>query len=1115
MSSRPLQANKFGNSGSSSATKYGYVKTSNGKEKFVGGAAVARINAARKIRRKGNKILMPGDKIRSQQLIPLNLSPFERFFAGLLKGEASDFLENDVDNWSRICIRLRLPVPTGPIKHYYNDKKLHFSYRAALVIEEARYGIAQGIKEWQRRSKNFVKAKNMNNHDNRDKKSRNQNYNSRRGQVKNSIILTLTGAEVREKTGHCTMKFVKEGGAKFTLDEVKSLRQGTVFACVNEDFAPTVANSVLGCLLSANREEIIESKSFSIMVFKPVKKSTDSTWQLIPVASLLTEQRKFDACTSNITSTVPFLLPLLGGKKPTHIKFAEKENGELVPEDVKMEEEEKDSEQELFSHDELSPLFRSPPLNTTQKKAASTFLNSQANTITLIQGPPGTGKTTLLVNIICQYVMQSITGNRARCLMVCAPTNKAVSVLCTRFLDTFDAANQLPCNVLLVGDDDKLLDDEQSRSNQGRDSSAMRSIFLYTWIKTVVNRLSVIQKFVVRPMSNRKERQRILDLAKNLARRLRQSLSQFPEDMGNSIDRVVTLLDDGISTGSVSQKEALNILAAIKDEMLDWKPNSIWQDLLGSAHIIFCTLASSGAGVLKRSIGEVDDLIVDEAAASCEPEMYIPFYFKPQRLLAVGDPKQLPATVLSRLAAERGLEKSLHERLMDDSKYPHIMLDVQYRMNPEISSFPCRHFYDSKVFNGPNVMRRDYTGPLLLDGQSFSFIQVNGFEKQSKTGSYENFAEAQAVVALVKEASRRMLGRWQSADRIRIITFYVAQVTLIKRLLYQSGISDVVVATVDSSQGSEADIVILSFVRSRRDRNAPVGFLTDDRRMNVAITRAKYQLICIGNAQQMSTLTNPNAQTVKALASNAIERNRVLSSLSSNHHQNPKHALMDTAIPARKKRPRDSISYRNSQENRVSGRNTATSVSTADRKVNLPPIRLTKAEKSQEKDSKANHVPKNDTHKNIIKQEALSSNPSIIDLCSSNSEISDSSSSSSSLSSDSSSSSNDPDDNDDDEGSHKFASRYRIENLGKITAGGLSNSVETNPPRTFVVDVEQKQTALEEQSNVDNSLPSQEEESFEFDQSQDSNDDIAGVELTDVRLNLDNKSVISDSDFVW
>ena len=251
----------------------------------------------------------------------------------------------------------------------------------------------------------------------------------------------------------------------------------------------------------------------------------------------------------------------------------------------------------------------------------------------------------------------------------------------------------------------------------------------------------------------------------------------------------------------------------------------------------------------------------------------------------------------------------------------------------------------------------------MLDGQSFSFIQVNGFEKQSKTGSYENFAEAQAVVALVKEASRRMLGRWQSADRIRIITFYVAQVTLIKRLLYQSGISDVVVATVDSSQGSEADIVILSFVRSRRNRNAPVGFLTDDRRMNVAITRAKYQLICIGNAQQMSTLTNPNAQTVKALASNAIERNCVLSSLSSNHHQNPKHALIDTAIPAQKKKPPrqegcadltlsknsqesavcanisnhtrqrehvDSISYRNSQENRVSGRNTAISVSTAD-----------------------------------------------------------------------------------------------------------------------------------------------------------------------------------------
>eukprot|EP00980_Cylindrotheca_fusiformis_P011078 scaffold2551_cov113-Cylindrotheca_fusiformis.AAC.17 len=162
----------------------------------------------------------------------------------------------------------------------------------------------------------------------------------------------------------------------------------------------------------------------------------------------------------------------------------------------------------------------------------------------------------------------------------------------------------------------------------------------------------------------------------------------------------------------------------------------------------------------------------------------------------------------------------------------------------------------------------DYSGPLLLGGQHYSFLNICGVEKQSASGSFENYAEAQEVVKLVREASHRMKGRWQSADRIRIITFYTAQVLLIKRLLYQARFSDVIVATVDSSQGSEADIVIVSFVRSRgTSRHASVGFLSDDRRLNVAITRGG-----------MSTLSKANAQTIRALGVDAFQRNCVLSS---------------------------------------------------------------------------------------------------------------------------------------------------------------------------------------------------------------------------------------------
>ena len=100
----------------------------------------------------------------------------------------------------------------------------------------------------------------------------------------------------------------------------------------------------------------------------------------------------------------------------------------------------------------------------------------------------------------------------------------------------------------------------------------------------------------------------------------------------------------------------------------------------------------------------------------------------------------------------------------------------------------------------------------LVNGQAYLFLQIDGRERQAQSGSYENQAEANAIVDLVHElqqASARARvprNQWHSADRIRIITFYQAQVSLIKRLLCRRRFRDVVVATVDSSQGCEADM---------------------------------------------------------------------------------------------------------------------------------------------------------------------------------------------------------------------------------------------------------------------------------------------------------------------
>lgn len=137
------------------------------------------------------------------------------------------------------------------------------------------------------------------------------------------------------------------------------------------------------------------------------------------------------------------------------------------------------------------------------------------------------------------------------------------------------------------------------------------------------------------------------------------------------------------------------------------------------------------------------------------------------------------------------------------------------------------------------------------------FLHRRFEEQKLSSGSVCNLGEANTVVEIV-----RSIDRQSDPERIRVITFYKAQVALIRKQLRLGGFSDVLVATVDSSQGCEADIVLISFVRSRT-----LGFIRDDRRMNVALTRARYQLVCIGNVERYPHFEN--ARTIQALVDHA------------------------------------------------------------------------------------------------------------------------------------------------------------------------------------------------------------------------------------------------------
>ena len=723
------------NSPNTSSTNDVYVQTKNGTSKFIGGAAMARRKAVAALRNppqplprpKGNRILRPGERAEQQQRervgLPSGLSPFERFCAGLLRSEMIDYLggsnlknqDNSKSNnakqthvavWKVACKRLDLSVPTQPLPASYQNSRLHFTHRAALVVEEARHGIADGVRKLHRR----LTIENSNNKTNQKQQATNsrrqtnnrKNWSGGRNNNNNnsnySMLLTVSISEYREKSGHTRMCVSKDQGGPFTREEISDyLRHGTVFACLNKSLASRVSNMVFGCILPGDRDEMIQSNSFSVIVFRKLSVVPNTQWELFPIASLLSEQRKFEACTSTAMTKIPFLIPLLGGKERTHTRFMEDDDGNSMSTtknelSKNTDDDDSDDDVQVVGSNFVSSHFRLKPLNPSQEHAAQIFLNSESNTITLVQGPPGTGKTTLLVSVMTRYITESIECNLGRTLLVCAPTNKAVSVLCTRFLDAITNADYCPCNVVLVGDEDKLLDDDYNRMTAARQAtqrSSLRSIFLYTWIGTVLddymhlrNRLSGSKGG---RNSNKEDFLYMFNLSRRVQTRVQRCLGNSQDLLSSTLLETMEEITNKLTKQSPNDATILELLGQIDQVMVivrNWRSDHILRCLLGSAHIVFCTLASAGTGIVKKSLDQVDDLVVDEAAASTEPEMYIPMIFRPKRLLAVGDPKQLPATVMSPMAEGLGMSRSLHERLMYDCGHSHIMVRNIYPLSP-------------------------------------------------------------------------------------------------------------------------------------------------------------------------------------------------------------------------------------------------------------------------------------------------------------------------------------------------------------------------------------------------------------------------------------------------
>lgn len=205
-------------------------------------------------------------------------------------------------------------------------------------------------------------------------------------------------------------------------------------------------------------------------------------------------------------------------------------------------------------------------------------------------------------------------------------------------------------------------------------------------------------------------------------------------------------------------------------------------------------------------------------------------------------------------AAKAGLSQSLFERLVVLGIRP-FRLEVQYRMHPELSQFPSNFFYEGSLQNGVCAEERklkvDFPWP-SPDCPMF-FLVTQGSEEIAGSGtSYLNRTEA----ANVEKIATRFLKAGLRPEQIGVITPYEGQrAYLVQYMQYQGSLhsklyQEIEIASVDAFQGREKDIIIMSCVRSNEHQG--IGFLNDPRRLNVALTRAKYGIIIVGNPKVLS-----------------------------------------------------------------------------------------------------------------------------------------------------------------------------------------------------------------------------------------------------------------------
>jgi len=479
-------------------------------------------------------------------------------------------------------------------------------------------------------------------------------------------------------------------------------------------------------------------------------------------------------------------------------------------------------------------------LNATQVKVVHSMAQTNTAGMFHLIGPPGTGKTTTITRLLLER-MCHFPGEK---ILLAAPSNKAIQVVLHKLIEK----NSDGFAIAVIG--------------TGKGASPEHDKYYAAECLTpMLDRLKALRRNPAPWNARRVTLQKILnDTCDHI------EFVMDPSKKGLQVTRSTQQLAD-----EALQKILDHDLSAIADADTLKKDISKWINLLYNAaecvenyileraQVIFSTLVASGRKNFHKVVKKFHTVIVDEAAQALMAETFIPFKFNPIRYLLVGDPSQLPATVSSRDLERVGYADSLMhvmKKEMGDSSCAE-MLTIQYRMHSTICKPISDLFYGGKlvtdvsVVNRPCLLQKHLPAHMLLRDAPCAFIDLVSTERKVDDGRISNDEEAELVVRVVLF----LLDHGIKPHQIGVVAGYNAQVDLLENLLRTSRprLRHLTVSSIDGFQGGEKDFMLFSCVRT----SEAVGFMKDERRVNVALSRGRYANWIFGQARTWRKSNSP------------------------------------------------------------------------------------------------------------------------------------------------------------------------------------------------------------------------------------------------------------------